>query len=254
MSATSRRYDCRHHHPFEAAGGRPYEDRSGCAACSVRDVAVCAALGRDEIPHLERIVINVDLAAGGTLVDQEGSVTDAFSVTSGVLRMVRLLPDGRRQIIGFLLPGDFVGMSSATCHQSAIEAVTEARLCRFPLTALRALFERFPQLEHRLVDMAGEELRAAHDQIVLLGRKTPVEKVACFLLRIAERGNRWNSGGSRLHLPMTRADIADYLGLTIETVSRTFTRLRSERVIALPEATEVEILDRPRLEALAEAA
>ncbi len=126
--------------------------------------------------------------------------------------------------------------------------------CRFSRPKLRRLLSDFPALEQRLLEVAVRELAAAQDQMVLLGRKTARERVATFLLGYAESGRPCDGLRLRMHLPMSRSDIADYLGLTIETVSRTFTRLKTERLIALDGAAEVEILNPAGLRALADCA
>jgi CRP/FNR family transcriptional regulator len=164
-----------------------------------------------------------------------------------MLKLSKLLPDGRRQITGFLLPGDYLGLAFAERYICSAEAVTPVRLCRFPRSAFLALLDQFPALEKALLGRAATELAAAQKQMLLLGRKTARERVASFLLQLAEREGA--DDGMAMDLPMTRTDIADYLGLTIETVSRTLTNLRKTGLIALPDPHHLSIVHRTRLDA-----
>ena len=118
----------------------------------------------------------------------EGDAADfVYNVTRGVMKLYKLLPDGRRQITGFLLPGDFLGLAGKDGYSYSAETVDAVELCRFPRRKLNELFEAFPQLERRMLKLATDELIAAQDQMVLLGRRTAAEKVAIFLLRLSER-------------------------------------------------------------------
>jgi CRP/FNR family transcriptional regulator len=225
-----------------------------CGACKARNLAFCSVLDHSELHEIESIVQHLNLHAEGELFMEGDAANHVFNVTSGTVRLYKLLADGRRQIVGFLLPGDFLGLSMRRTYAYGAEAVDDATLCRFRTDELRALFSKYPKLERRLLEMTGDELAAAQDQMMLLGRKSPVEKLGSFLLYMSARQGRWGRAANPVRLPMTRGDIADYLGLTIETVSRTFTRLRKEGVIELPEVQTVEIRDEEGLRALAEGA
>jgi CRP/FNR family transcriptional regulator len=165
--------------------------------------------------------------------------------------MVRTLADGRRQITGFVLPGDYVGLTETSHHRHDIEAIIDSRVCRTPLAQMRQLRERYPSLERKLLQRAGMELAAAQDTGLLLARLQPSERLAHFLLRLAARSTRPGASGDTVALPMSRSDIADHLGLTMETVSRTFTKLKQQHLIALPQLHLVQILDYPALRKLA---
>jgi len=125
------------------------------------------------------------------------------------------------------------------------------RFCRFPRARLRKLLDDFPAMEKRLLEVAGNELVAAQEQMLLLGRKTARERLASFLVMQSRQGVACHHPRMRFPLPMTRSDIADYLGLTIETVSRTLTKFRGEGMIELPGQSEVVVLSRRALESLA---
>ncbi|MGE0154306.1 MAG: helix-turn-helix domain-containing protein [Reyranellaceae bacterium] len=201
--------------------------------------------------HIEPLVSNRDLTAGQALFEEEDDAQYAYNLVEGTIRLYKLLPDGRRQITGFAIPGDFLGLTSHGHYAYSAEAVSGAALCRFKRSDLQRLFQHFPAMERRVLSMANDELAAAQDQMLLLGRKTPMEKVASFLLTLSKRLERIGRKSDQLLLPMTRADIADFLGLTVETVSRTFSKLRAGKVIALPSPDQVELLDRRRLTMLA---
>ena len=161
------------------------------------------------------------------------------------------VPDGRRQITGFVGIGHFLGLAVSDTYAFSAEAMEPVRYCRFSRPALRALLDDFPLMEKRLLEVASNELVAAQEQMLLLGRKSARERLASFLLLQARHGLPSGSARSRFTLPMSRGDIADYLGLTIETVSRTLTRLRGEHLIDLISQTELSILNPNGLASLA---
>jgi CRP/FNR family transcriptional regulator, anaerobic regulatory protein len=213
--------------------------------CTVRPLAVCGALTRDQVPCLAAIARGAQLDAGEALFYEDDPATEVFTVTRGMLKLSKLLPDGRRQITGFLTPGDYLGLAFAERYVYSAEAVTPVRICRFPRSAFLGLLEQFPALEKALFGRAATELAAAQQQMLLLGCKTARERVASFLLQLAERQGA--EEGAVVDLPMTRTDIADYLGVTIETVSRTLSSLRKAGLIALPDLHHLRIVHRSRL-------
>lgn len=204
---------------------------SPCAACPIREIAVCGALESTELGALTAILDGV-VVESGTVVFYEGDPAEhVFNVTSGSVRLSKLLPDGRRQITGFLFPGDFLGLAFNETYSYSAEAIQPAELCRFPRTGFEKMLDGHPRMERRLLGLASNELATAQDQMVLLGRKTAREKLASFLIMLSRRAERRGQGANPVNVPMTRTDIADYLGLTIETVSRTFTDLRKSGLI-----------------------
>jgi len=224
-----------------------------CTGCLVRHLAVCDALSAEHADALEAMAADVHLHAGQMLA-REGDVRRyVFTVTSGALRRIRVLPDGRRLVAGFLMPGDFIGFSGASHYRHSIEAISDSALCSIAQTDMRELCERHPGLEHELLERACVELDATRNNLMALARMTPLERLAGFLLDMAARRQRQGVGGNQLVLPMTRADIADYLGLTVETVSRSFTKLRQDGMISAADPHHIELLDSERLRALAEA-
>ncbi|HLJ64499.1 MAG TPA: helix-turn-helix domain-containing protein [Stellaceae bacterium] len=205
-------------------------------------------LGTEASNRLTALASRQRKEAAEILFSEGDNAENVYEVVSGTLRLYKLLPDGRRQITGFLSAGDLLGLSADEAYLYSAEAITEVTLCRYKRSAFERLIDEVPGFARRLLAVTSRELRVAQDQMLLLGRKSAVEKVASFLLLLAER-----QGEDRdmIEVPMTRTDIADYLGLTIETVSRSLSRLKQEEIIALPQATRVAIYDRDRLEDLA---
>lgn len=166
-----------------------------------------------------------------------------YRVVSGAVRTMRFSSDGRRQIMAFHLPGDIFGVETGEKHTLTAEAVTASEI----VLVRRSLLERAADEDARAarlwLELTSRHLRNAHDHALILGRKGASERVAAFLLRFADRFTR----GQELDLPMSRADIADYLGLTIETVSRAFTEMERQRAIALPTSRHVVVRNRSTL-------
>ena len=187
--------------------------------------------------------------AGETLFAEGDETDNVYEVVRGMVRLYKLLPDGRRQITGFLSAGHLLGVAPEGVCVYTAEAITEVTVCRYKRTAFERLIDDVPGFAKRLLMAASHELGAAQDQMLLLGRKTATEKVASFLLLIAKQ--QGDDGVEEVDVPMTRSDIADYLGLTIETVSRTLTKLKQDKLIALPTPVRIEIRDREQLEELA---
>ena len=225
--------------------------KENCLDCKVRAVSVCAALESDELCALEALAQQAVFAPKETLFLQDDAAGAVYNVTEGVVRLYKLLPDGRRQIVGFALPGDFLGLAMADQYGICADAVELVTACRFSRKAFSRLLDEKPHLLRRLHEFATHELSLAQDQMVVLGRRTADEKIASFLIGLRNRWARLNGASVTVHLPMNRQDIADFLGLTIETVSRTLSRFARERAILIvPDG--VRLLKPQRMEQLAE--
>jgi len=223
-----------------------------CAACQVREHAVCGALMPAELERFGSAMKQVDLQPGDHLVDEGEPEKHVFSVTSGCLKCYKLLPDGRRQIVGFLFPGDFLGLARSAANPSSVEAVTQATLCRMERRDIESLAGSISNLERRLHEMASEALAEVQGQLLLLGRKTAHERVATFILLLSRRAGERGAPTNPVDVPMSRDDIGDFLGLTTETVSRTFSRLRKNGLIGGDRDRKIEILDEGGLSQIAE--
>jgi CRP/FNR family transcriptional regulator len=236
--------------PLPAAKPQPGGARPGpdpCAACTARVLSVCNVIENKDLGRLAALTTSLGVEAHRTFINAGDPADYLFNITEGVVKVYRLLPDGRQQITGFLFQGDFLGLATENTYAFSAEAVTPVRYCRFGRKALERFLGEFPKMEHRLLTIASNELAAAQEQMVLLGRKTAREKLASFLTMLSQRMGRLGKSEERLDLPMSRADIADYLGLTTETVSRTFTQFRTEGLIELPKSGGVRLKNRAAL-------
>jgi len=224
---------------------------SPCAACAVRDLSVCGALEPSDMERLNAIVSHQTLDPGETLLMEGDPAAHLFVMTAGCVKLYKMLADGRRQITGFLYPSDFLGLAFRNRYAFSAEAVAPSSVCRFPKAKLEALLDEFPAMERRLLGIAAHELAAAQDQMLLLGRKTAEEKLASFLWLLGERNRAKGEDATRIDLPMTRTDIGDFLGLTIETVSRSVSLLKKRGVLASTTPQRLRIVDPDALADLA---
>jgi CRP/FNR family nitrogen fixation transcriptional regulator len=171
-----------------------------------------------------------------------------YRVVAGAVRLVKLMPDGRRQIAEFHLPGDFFAFDSCEARYLSAEAVVDVTLIRYPRPRIEAVAERNLDFARYLRDMASGALRRAHERMLLLARKSACERIATFLEEMIDRNREGD--GATIELPMSRVDIADYLGLTLETVSRVLNRLHRDHVINLTSATHIQVAERSALKEL----
>lgn len=224
-----------------------------CQGCTARDKAVCAVLECADLAQLRNLGWTLRLGPGQTMFHEGDPATRVFTLTQGTIKLYKILADGRRHVTGFMHPGDFLGISIDDEHAFSAEALDHVQLCWFPRNRFDDFVEEHSAMERELYRMAAHELAAAHQQMVLLGRKTAVERLASFFLLLARKAEQsGRASGGIIRLPMSRSDIADYLGLTKETVSRVLSALRRNRLIHLRAVDEVEIVDRRGLEQLAE--
>ena len=208
-------------------------------------------LSPDQLVSLSRHTIKHTIEPDRAIV-REGEIEQRFSnIMSGVVKLSKITEDGRRQIVGLQFAPDFLGRPFSNQSDSEVEAATEVKLCSFPRSTLESMIKSSPELEHRLYQQVSRELQEAHDWMLTLGRKTAAEKVAGFLYFIATRIDPENAEASSpllIDLPLNRSDIADFLGLTVETVSRQMTKLRNAGIIAAVNNRTIEILDVSKLE------
>lgn len=213
----------------------------------VRLVSLSTALPLAERDTLEPLSRRVSLDQKETLFGQDEPADSVFNVISGALRLYRILPDGRRQVTGFAFPGDFLGLSMLNRYAVSADALAPVTACRFERLAFRDLVCRQPGLMMHLHEITGQELSRAKDMMMLLGRRTADERIAAFLTGLQARYVRIGLSSVTLELPMGRLDIADHLGLTIETVSRTLSRLdRDGCILIVPGG--VRLIDQVRLD------
>ena len=218
-----------------------------CTDCPIRHQAVCASCDADEFVMLEAMKYYRSFGAGQTIIWGGDRADFVGSIVSGTATIERLMEDGRKQTLGLLMPSDFIGRPGRKTALFDVTAVTDVVLCCFRRTQFEDLVNSTPHISQRLLTMALDELDAARDWMLLLGRKTAREKIATFLLMIVRRSGAGRPDELtfplRIHLPLTRGAMADYLGLTLETVSRQFSRLKKDGLIHIDGKRSVTIPD-----------
>lgn len=228
-------------------------EHRNCSCCPIRAFTLCGTVLDTGFPQLEAHSRLFDLGPHAPLFAQGDPAAFVYIVVHGSLRLTSELPDGRQAILGFAIPGDCFGITHLAHYDHGASTLTTTRLCRFPASAFRDLLLELSSLDHVLQEREEAELLAARRHVVALGRSTAMERIAGFLLEqeALERQRGPVMGAIEVRLPMSRSDIADYLGLTLETVSRTFTCLRKEGVVKLKTANRLIIRDRQALQTLA---
>lgn len=224
---------------------------SRCEDCPIRYRAVCAHCETDELEQLEAIKFYRSFEPGQMIAWGGDRMDFVASVVTGVATLTQTLEDGRTQMVGLLLPSDFLGRPGReTASYNAI-AATKVVLCCFRRKPFDEIMSRTPRLSGRLLEMTLDELDAAREWMLLLGRKTAREKIASFIAIIARREaalqKRHPGGRMQIDLPLTREAMADYLGLTLETVSRQISALKRDGVIQLADKRSVILPDFARL-------
>lgn len=228
------------------------QDPDNCGTCAIRHSSLCGALSSEEIASMNDIAVRKRFEPGQSFLFQGDAQHSFANVTHGVAKLVRGASDGRSQIVGLLFASDFLGSALNTSQGEAatysIEAISDMELCVFPKSKFETVMHEFPALELKLLNRTLTELNVAREWMVLLGRKTAEERVATFLLHVAEKMKNVSCRGqTSFELPLNRADIADYLGLTLETVSRRITQLRKENIIEVDGRKHVTFIDEGKL-------
>jgi CRP/FNR family transcriptional regulator, anaerobic regulatory protein len=222
-----------------------------CAECPIRHRAVCAHCESDELAHLDRIKSYRNYAPGETIAWSGERMQVVGSVVEGVAMLTSTMADGRRQMVGLLLPSDFLGRPGRALNAYDVVAATDTTLCMFQKTEFERIVAQSPRIERRLLEMTLDELDSAREWMLLLGRKTAREKIASLFVIMARRDAALNrtmpQDGLRFPLYITREAMADYLGLTIETVSRQISSLRKDGLVVLGENRMVHVPDFAKL-------
>ena len=220
-----------------------------CQSCEARHRGMCGVLEPAELTALAKSTHVVRNQPGTELAAEAMPVQSYANVMRGVVKLSKVLEDGRQQIVGLQFAPDFLGRLYGKESAVTAEAASEVDLCRVPRAALEKLIADNPALEHRLMQQTLRELDEAREWMVTLGRKTASEKVASFLYLIATHLDPTTGDRRAFDLPLTRSDIADFLGLTIETVSRQLSKLRAERIVEITNNRHVEVPNLVRLKA-----
>lgn len=222
-----------------------------CGSCPIRHRAVCARCEPDELERLDQIKYYRTYEAGQSIVWSGEPMEFVGSVVSGIATLSQTMEDGRTQMVGLLLPSDFVGRPGRRGAAYDVVATTDVVMCCFRKTPFEEMMQATPHVAQRLLEMTLDELDAAREWMLVLGRKTAREKIASLLSIIARRDASLNLTPATnvmvFDLPLTREAMADYLGLTLETVSRQMSALKRDGVIQLEGKRHVTIPDFNRL-------
>ncbi len=219
--------------------------RIKCKDCPIRHRAVCSTADETELASMEQIKTYTTHRAGEPILWRGDEIKFVASIVDGVATLGQTLEDGRTQVVGLMLPSDFIGRPGREKSKFDIVASTDVTLCRFERKPFEHLLATTPHISQRLVEIALDELDAARDWMILLGRKTASEKIATFLSMLIKRQHieRIDGMQPRLALPLTREKIADYLALTLETVSRQMTALQRAGVLEFTDRRHFNVLD-----------
>ncbi|QGX99473.1 Crp/Fnr family transcriptional regulator [Roseovarius faecimaris] len=222
-----------------------------CGECPIRHRAVCARCEPDELAELDMIKYYRSFEAGQTIIWSGDQMDFVGSVVSGIATLTQTMEDGRTQMVGLLLPSDFVGRPGRGAAAYDVVATSDLVMCCFRKAPFEEMMGRTPHIAQRLLEMTLDELDAAREWMLVLGRKTAREKIASLLSIIARRNATLNMQGPKgqmvFDLPLTREAMADYLGLTLETVSRQVSALKRDGVIELKGKRHVTVPDFERL-------
>lgn len=223
----------------------------GCESCPIKHRAVCARCDADELETLEGIKYYRSFEAGQTVIWSGDRMEFVGSVVSGIASLTQTMEDGRTQMVGLLLPSDFVGRPGRETASYDVVATTDLVMCCFRRKPFEAMMVETPHVAQRLLEMTLDELDAAREWMLVLGRKTAREKIASLLCIIGRRDAslKLEGVGGKIvfDLPLTREAMADYLGLTLETVSRQMSALKRDGVIELEGKRHVTVPSFERL-------
>ena len=229
-----------------------------CLNCPVSHHAICSVMSDIDHHELSEIMVHRHLAAGSQIIHQDEDSGLFAIVVSGTIKLINVLADGRQQIVGLLSEADCLGEVFSSRDSENAECVTDVHLCCFDRKRFQNVMKAHPELERRLLQKALNDLRDARHWMSALGRKNSLEKVATFLVWLQSKAqthclrNHGQNDFTIINLPFTRSEIGDFLGLTIETVSRTFTKLRIMGVIIITGNRSIEILNSEALRRIAE--
>jgi CRP/FNR family transcriptional regulator, anaerobic regulatory protein len=227
--------------------------RSACENCRLAALCLPAGLEIGELKRLEQLVRRPHpLRRGETLFRASERMHAVYAVRAGSFRTYYLAEDGREKVLGFHLPGELLGFDGLGSgrHRCTADALETASVCELPVEQLQELADRLPSLNHQLYRLMSQEI--AHDQeiMLLLSDKNAQERLATFLLNLAQRFAERGFSAGEFHLSMSRQNIANYLGLTLETVSRTFSHFQKDGLLSV-ERRHVRLLDKQGLAAVA---
>jgi CRP/FNR family transcriptional regulator len=218
-----------------------------CAVCKIKSYSFCRCLLDDQLKVFANISEEKEFKDKQVIFLQQEASNHLHNITKGNVKIYKLLSDGRIQIIGFLYPGDFFGSYKKKKYNYSAEAMGDVRLCVFKQEVLDSYLENNLNLAKEMLHVTSHELTLAQDRIGVLGKLNANERVARFILNISDQRARIGWQDNPISLPMTRQDIADYLGLTLETVSREITRFKTANLIKIMSSKQIFIKDKKKL-------
>jgi len=227
--------------------------RRSCARCSLQVLCLPATIEGSDLERLDRIVLNRRPLKRDEVLYRAGQPLGSLYVArEGAFKTIAVDADGNAQVLGFHLPGELLGLDAlgSGSHVAEARALTQANVCEVPLSQLEKVASEVPGLQHQLLRIIGQGMNRHQAHVEMLGKRSAQERMAVFLHQLSERYRALGRSGESFLLPMSREDIGSYLGLVIETVSRTLTRMQEDGLIAV-RAREVRVLDPGRLDKLA---
>ncbi len=227
-----------------------------CGNCRLNSICLPLALENDDIQQLDQIIQRSKPLQKNQHLYREGDeFQSVFAVRSGALKAYKTTDDGREQVTGFYFPGEILGMDgiSNNAHASSAKALETAAVCEIPFTSLEKLSSMMPSLQRHFFQLMSHEITEDQQLITLLSKNSADERVSSLMLSISARNARRKLSATQFRLPMSRVDIGNYLGLTVETVSRVFSRMQKMDILRV-DNKEIKILDLPGLQAMANVA
>ena len=227
--------------------------RQSCAKCTLQTLCLPANIGMEDLDQLDRVVKNRrPMKLGDHLYRSGQSLNALFVAREGAFKTTITDEQGQSQVIGFHLPGELIGLDAlgTGSHACDAQALTQANVCEIPLSQLETVASQVPGLQHQLLRIIGQSINRDHSHLEMLGVKSAGDRMALFLHGMTERYALLGRPSDLIVLPMSRQDIGSYLGLVIETVSRTFNKMQEDGVISV-HARQIRILDPQRLASMA---
>jgi CRP/FNR family transcriptional regulator, anaerobic regulatory protein len=231
----------------------PHDYQVNCGNCRLNSICLPLALETDDIKQLDDIIQrSKPLQKNQHLYREEDDFQSVFAVRSGTLKAYKTTDDGREQVTGFYFPGEILGMDgiSNNAHASSAKALETAAVCEIPFSSLEKLSAMMPTLQRHFFQLMSREITEDQQLITLLSKNSADERVASLMLSISVRNARRKLSASQFRLPMSRVDIGNYLGLTVETVSRVFSRMQKMEILRV-DNKEIKILDLEGLRSMA---
>ena len=221
--------------------------KNRCSECKIRPHSFCRCLEEDQLKEFSGISSDKVFEDKQNIFLQQDSALNLYNITEGNVKIYQLMDDGRIQIIGFLYPGDFFGSYKNGKYNYSADAIGNVNVCVFEQNKLDEYLEKNVKLTKELLHQTSHELTLAEDKIRVLGKLDATERLSRFILNSSEQRKRIGWQNNPISLPMTRQDIADYLGLTVETVSREITKLKSSNIIKIISSKQIYISDVDKL-------